>query len=204
MLIRDTLSIAIRGITTNKSRSALTMLGIIIGVGSVVLMTSIGASVEGLILGQVSSLGAKSMVIFPGIEEAGGTNARPGYDSLTFEDIRELQKLTTIKSVAPIIFVNGKVTYGREEAVPQVTGTTPDYFENQSISAENGRLLDDADESGAESVAVIAPDTAEDLFGDVDPVGRASWSSAPPSPSAANSSRMPTKTCTSRIRPPRS
>ena len=172
MQLLDTLTIATRGISTNKTRSFLTMLGIIIGVGSVVLMTSIGASVEELIVGQVSSLGANSMVIFPGQEEGGGSQARPGYDSLTFDDIRALEKLTTIKTVAPVIFVNGIVSYGREETTPEVMGSKPTFYQNQSITVENGRMLDDTDESGAKYVVMLGPDTATDLFGDVDPVGK--------------------------------
>jgi putative ABC transport system permease protein len=172
MLISDTLSMAVRGITANKTRSFLTMLGIIIGVGSVVLMTAIGASVEGLIVGQVSSLGAKSMIIMPGTEEGGGTNARAGFDSVTFDDVRALRQLDTITSVAPVMLVNGKVSYGREEVVPQLTGNTPEYYANQSIEAEYGRLLDQGDEESAAFVALLGPDTAEDLFGYVDVVGQ--------------------------------
>jgi putative ABC transport system permease protein len=172
MLFHDTAIIALRAITANKSRSLLTMLGIIIGVGSVVLMTSIGASVQNLILGQVSSLGATSMVIFPGQEEGGGTQQRPGYDSLTFDDIRALKSLTTVETVAPIIFVNGIVAVDREEASPQVMGTPPEYFQNQSIFIDRGRLIDETDEAGAARVAVLAPDTAEDLFADDDPIGK--------------------------------
>ncbi len=66
MLITDTFSTARKAIGVNKKRSGLTMLGVIIGVGSVVLMTAVGASMEVLILGQISSIGAKSMVVFPG------------------------------------------------------------------------------------------------------------------------------------------
>ncbi|OGJ55940.1 hypothetical protein A3D88_00900 [Candidatus Peribacteria bacterium RIFCSPHIGHO2_02_FULL_52_16] len=172
MTIADTFTIALRAIGTNKSRSLLTMLGIIIGVGSVVLMTSIGASVEELILGQVSSLGANSMVIFPGQEEGGGSQQRPGYDSLTFDDIRALEKLTTIKTVAPVIFVNGIVSYGREETTPEVMGSLPTFYQNQSITAERGRMLDDTDESGAKYVVMLAPDTATDLFGESEPLGK--------------------------------
>jgi putative ABC transport system permease protein len=171
MKLSDTITIARRAIMRNRSRSLLTMLGIIIGVGSVVLMTSIGASVQGLILGQVSSLGAKSMVIFPGREEGSGARGA-GVDSITFDDLDALKRLTTVQTVAPIIIVNDAVTYGREETTPSIMGTTANYFRNQSITVQQGRVLDEADEQGAAFVAVIGPDTSKRLFGDQDPLGK--------------------------------
>ena len=170
MLLQDTIRTAFRAIKTNASRSLLTMLGIIIGVGSVVVMTSIGASVEGLILGQVSTLGAKSMIVFPGTDE--GPNNRTGFDSLTLEDIDALKRLTTVDTVAPVIMVDGIVSYGREEDKPQVIGVTPEFFQNQSISIGVGRLLDDNDEEGAKFVANLGVDTAINLFGSQNPIGK--------------------------------
>ena len=104
MLLNDTLTSAFKGVTANVTRSMLTMLGIIIGVGAVVLMSAIGASMQGVILGQISSLGAKSMVVFPGKEQGGPQGAQAGFDSLTFEDLRELEALPSITNVAPVIF----------------------------------------------------------------------------------------------------
>lgn len=171
MVLADTIAIALRGIATNKLRSMLTMLGIIIGVGSVVLMTSIGGSVQELILGQVSSLGANSMVIFPGQEDGGGGRGT-GIDSLTFEDIRLLEQLPSIMTIAPIINVNGKMRYGREESNAEVIGTNENYFLNQSILIDRGRLIDATDASAGNFVVVLGPDAATDLFGDQDPLGK--------------------------------
>ncbi len=172
MLKRDLFLTAYRGVTVNWSRSILTMLGIIIGVGSVVLMSSIGASMQGVILGQISSLGAKSMVIFPGNEEGGAGQVMAGFDSLTFRDLDDLKKLSSINSVAPLIFVQGKISYGREESSSQVMGVTEEFFVNNSIEAEIGRLLRSEDDSGAKSVALLAPDAREKLFGQNDPIGK--------------------------------
>lgn len=172
MLLSDTFHSALRGVTTNASRSMLTMLGITIGVGSVVLMSSVGQSMQGVILGQISSLGPKSMVIFPG-QESGGANAvLTGHDSFTFEDLRELEQLKTITSLSPVIFMSGIVSYGREEGSPQVFGVKENFFVNQSISAKAGRLLERDDIDGAKAVAVLAPDAAEKLFGSGDPIGK--------------------------------
>ncbi len=170
MLLSDLASSALRGVTANIGRSLLTMLGIIIGVGSVVLMSSIGASMEGVILGQISSLGARSMVIFPGTEE--GNPLATGFDSLVLEDVEALRQLGTIESVAPMILVPGVATYGSQKASPQTFGVTAEFFQNQDITAERGRLLDASDDEGARSVALLGPDTAEKLFGQADPIGQ--------------------------------
>ncbi len=172
MLLRDTFQTAFKGVTANVTRSLLTMLGIIIGVGSVVLMSSVGGSMQGVILGQISSLGAKSMVIFPGTEEGGPAQAMAGHDSLTLDDVDQLKKLPTIEKIAPVIFIPGKTTYGTQEGSPQVFGITQEFFENQNIYVKEGRLLDLSDTEGGRDVAVLAPDTVEKLFGQQDPIGK--------------------------------
>ena len=171
MRIHDTMRAAFKGVTVNAMRSLLTMLGIIIGVGSVVLMSSVGQSMQGVILGQISSLGPKSMVIFPG-KEGGPPGVMSGFDSLTFEDLRELEQLRTVNQFAPVIFIPGRTVYGSEEGTPQVFGVVENFFKNQNIVAREGRLLDSADIDGAKAVAVLGHDTAEKFFGSVDPIGK--------------------------------
>ncbi len=172
MRFHDTLTMAVRGVSANPTRSLLTMLGIIIGVGSVVLMSSVGESMEGVILSQISSLGSKSMVIFPGQQEGGASQVAAGFDSLTFDDLDALRNLTSIESVAPLIFVRGDITYGREESSAQVMGVTPEFFENQNFDAELGQLIGREEDDGAKAVAVLAPDAREDLFGQANPIGK--------------------------------
>ena len=172
MLPQDLLSTALRGVTVNPTRSLLTMLGIIIGVGSVILMSSVGASMQGVILGQVSSLGAKSMVIFPGREEGGAGAVQAGFDSLTFEDLRALERLPSITNVAPNIFVTGTTVYGEEEGTPQVFGITDKFFLNQNIEAETGRLISEADVDGARAVALLGSEAREKFFGQQNPLGK--------------------------------
>jgi putative ABC transport system permease protein len=172
MLIKDTIRIAIKAIKTNTSRSALTMLGIVIGVGSVVLMSSVGASMKGVLLGQISSLGARSMIVMPGTGEGGESAILEGFDSLVLGDLDALEALTTIETPAPVIFVPGFSRYGREEATPQVMGVTPEFFMNQSISVARGRGIHAGDIEGSASVALLGPDAREKLFGNADPLGK--------------------------------
>lgn len=171
MLIKDTVTTALKGVTRNVSRSMLTMLGIIIGVGAVVLMSSIGASMQGVILSQISSLGPKSMVIFPGNAE-GGMTVSTGFDSLTFDDVAALERLSSIETVAPNMFLPGDASYQTEEMSPQTIGVLETFFSNQNISAKSGRLIEKQDVDGARAVAVLGTEVEEKLFGSVDPIGK--------------------------------
>lgn len=148
-------------------RSLLTMLGIIIGVGSVVLMVSVGRSFERYVLDQIEAFSGNLIEIYPtGFEKFGRT-----LDSLTYSDYEAIKRLSTVESVAPAIFVTEKVQYGTEEVSPFIFGTTENFFQNYGQKLANGRLLTEADEKSARSVAVLANQTAVDLFGQRDPIG---------------------------------
>ncbi len=174
MLPRDLLRTAIRGVTVNRGRAFLTMLGIIIGVGSVVLMTGVGKSMEGVILGQISVLGANSMVVFPGNEgpEGGAASMRSDFDAVSFDDVEAMKKLTTIARVASIIFVPGEAQYGREKMTPTIVAATPEYYINQNMDIDRGRPHDANDEQSAQAVAIIGTDIVKDLFVNEEPLGK--------------------------------
>ncbi len=168
MLLRDTIRIAFGGITVNRTRSMLTMLGIIIGVGSVVLMVSIGNSFQNYILDQIESIGTGTVDVFPtGLEKFG-----KNLDSLTLDDFEEVQKLSTVSNAAPIILISRPVAYGKEEVSPMVMGTRREIFANYGLKLESGRMLEPGDDEGAKFVAVLSYQTALDLFGNVDPLGK--------------------------------
>src|SRR4051812_45778622 len=102
MLTKDLLQTAARGITVNKSRTAMTMLGIIIGVASVVLMVSIGRTFQGYILDQIASIGTNTMDVLPsGLQKFGGN-----IQSLSYDDFLAIKQLSTVTSVAPVIIVS--------------------------------------------------------------------------------------------------
>ncbi len=168
MLLHDTVTTAIRGITVNKTRSMLTMLGIIIGVGSVVLMVSMGRSFQNYILTQIASIGTNTMDIAPvGLQKFGGN-----LESLTFDDFDAVKKLSTVENVTPIILVGKPVKFGKDETSPMVMGTTEQIFPNYALKLDHGRLLDQSDVDGAKHVVVLGGKTATDLFGNVEPVGQ--------------------------------
>lgn len=168
MLLQDTLTTAFAGITVNKSRTFLTMLGIIIGVGSVVLMVSMGRSFQNYILTQVESIGTNTLDIIPtGFEKFGGN-----LESLTLDDYDAIQSLPTVESSTPVIIIGRSITYGKEEVSPMIVGARKAFVDNYGMQIGEGRLLDSNDEEGAKSVAVIGPQTAEDLFGNSTPLGK--------------------------------
>ncbi|MBI5156304.1 ABC transporter permease, partial [Candidatus Peregrinibacteria bacterium] len=168
MLTSDLLSTATRGITVNKSRTALTMLGIIIGVASVVLMVSIGRTFQGYILDQIASIGTNTMDVFPtGFQKFGGN-----LDSLIFDDFTAVKGLSTVENVTPVIIVGKPVHYGTQDVSPMVMGTLPGIFANYGLVIEDGRILSASDDEGGKNVAVLASQTAIDLFGNGHPVGR--------------------------------
>jgi putative ABC transport system permease protein len=144
------------------------MLGIIIGVAAVVLMISIGRSFQGYILSQIESFGTNTMDIIPtGFEKFGGN-----LHSLTYEDFERVKRLSTVERAAPVIIVAKTVHFGREERSPMILGSTETIFGNYGLNIDRGRLLDTADEEGARHNAVIAYQTALDLFGNRNPLGQ--------------------------------
>ncbi len=168
MLFKDTITTAFAGITVNKSRTFLTMLGIIIGVASVVLMVSMGRSFQNYILTQIESIGTSTLDIIPtGFEKFGGN-----LESLTYEDFEAISDLPNVESISPVIIVGKPVTYGKEEKSPMIAGARHAFVANYGLEIGQGRMLDENDEDGAKSVAVIGPDTAEDLFGNSNPLGK--------------------------------
>ncbi len=168
MLTRDLLQTASAGLTANKGRALLTMLGVIIGVASVVLMVSMGRSFQNYILTQIESFGTDTIDVFPsGIEKFGGN-----LESLTYEDFEAIKALSTVANAGPIILVGKSVTYGREEISPMIMGSDEAFIENYHMEIGQGRLLEPADLEGAKSVVVIGDQSVEDLFGDVQPLGK--------------------------------
>ncbi len=168
MRLTDTFHTAGRGLTRNLMRSLLTTLGIIIGVGSVVLMVSVGSSFEQFILSQVESFSGDTFEVQPkGLERIGAAT-----DTITAADFEAIERLSTVQSAAPVVFVRERVTYGREDIATLIFGSKKEIFANLSMEVETGRLFSDSDVSGAKNVAVLGPKAAEELFGQSDPIGK--------------------------------
>lgn len=159
-------------IKENRGRSFLTMLGIIIGVGAVVLMTSLGKGAESLILGSVGDLGSSLLYIVPGSPEQGLTGSIISVDRVKYKDYLQLKKADFLENVTPFLVSDGILVAGNANEKAQVIGTTRDYTKAMNFYAERGRFLEDFDNDNVAKVMVLGYVLGERLFGDQDPVGQ--------------------------------
>jgi len=169
----ETLHTSIKGLAAQKLRTLLTMLGIIIGIASVILMTSLGKGVEGLILNQLESFGPDALFIEPGGgNQQGGPPNFSQLTALKYEDYQAIQKLPNVSEAAPIKYVDATVSRDGINATPQIVATTVEYADLNTVVVTRGRWFDVSDVEGASRAIVLGSSLAEDLFGDDDPVGQ--------------------------------
>lgn len=174
-----TTKVAGKAIWTNKSRSLLTMLGVIIGVGSVILLTSIGTGIQQYIEGQFDDLGANTVAVLPikVFGEGGGfSSEEPSLGSKQFDtrvltDIKRLDR-EKISAVLPEVQKSSQVSYQAETKTTTIVGTTVDYQKVRNTYAEKGRFFTPEEDSAGERVAVLGFKIAQDLFGPVDPINK--------------------------------
>jgi putative ABC transport system permease protein len=171
MLILENFRIALRALSANKLRSFLTMLGIIIGVGAVVALLSIGQGATASITGQVADLGSNLVYVLPGRvfeSEGGAENASLYYDDFLAIDANRIN----ISSMAPSFQTMLPVKYGERNVNMSVAGVTPEFADVRAYDIASGRFIDETDRQLGAQVAVLGDQTASDLFGGLDPVGR--------------------------------
>lgn len=158
-------------IVENKGRSFLTMLGIIIGIGAVILMTSLGKGAEAYILGSVSSFGSNLIYVQPGSPDQGITGAIISPDRIKYKDYLSLTKVNFLENVAPLQAYDAVLSYGENSEFAYAIGTTREYALLMGFYAQSGRFLDEVDVNGASRVIVLGYKIADKLFGATDPVG---------------------------------
>jgi putative ABC transport system permease protein len=168
----ENLRIALRALAANKLRSALTMLGIIIGVGAVVALMAIGTGATASITKQVQGIGSNIVVVFPGKFQRGRDSTKAAF--LYFSDYEALLKnLHNVSGMAPSYQIAGlSVTYGKTSVTPTLVATTPSYSQVRTETVEHGRFLTEGDRSVKARVAVLGSQTATNLFAGLNPVGR--------------------------------
>jgi putative ABC transport system permease protein len=170
----NTFRLALRALARNKMRSALTMLGIIIGVGAVIAVVSIGQGANYKVQQGIAAMGTNAVFIAAGSNRAGGV--RQGYGgvkTLTIDDMNAiLREIPLIKQAAPSLQNHQQVVYGNQNWNTSVVGTTPNYFEIRTWPVQSGSVFSDEEVDLAANVCVIGTTVAKILFLDEDPIGK--------------------------------
>jgi putative ABC transport system permease protein len=168
-----TVKIALRALRVHKLRSLLTMLGIIIGVGAVVAMVSVGQGASMQITQRIASLGSNVLQVFPGSSSSGGVRGGAGsMSSLTLDDARAIAPACPdVAAVAPIVSRGAQIVYGNQNWFTSVTGTSPEYLEVRSWEIAQGDMFTEDDVNAGTKVCVLGQTIVDNLFPDEDPVG---------------------------------
>ena len=173
MSILGLLRVAMRALAVNKLRSLLTMLGIIIGVGAVIVMIAVGGGAQQRVQEQIASLGSNLLLILSGSTTAGG--ARSGFGSnltISEDDAAAISREIPETMAAAVLRGTAQLVWGNQNWSTVIFGTTQDYPELRQWAVVSGRLYDATDQAGATKVCVIGQTVAKQLFGGADPVGQ--------------------------------
>ena len=178
MLFSDAFESATRSLTHGKMRSILTMLGIVIGIASVIILMSIGRSAQNVILNQVESVGSNLIFIIPGGSNNGRLSSPAASQGIVIttlndQDVTALKREPSVEAVAPEVRGQADVVYGDNDVTESFEGTTANYFAVRNMGLAKGYAFTQNDVDSANHVAVIGSDLATTLFGaNVDPVGK--------------------------------
>jgi len=166
--------IAIRTLRVNKLRSALTMLGVIIGVGAVITMVAVGAGAQASVTERIESLGSNLIVATSGSVTSTGVRLGQGTQyTLTEDDAAAIaQEIQAVQLAAPSMKAKGQVVFGNLNWSTDIYGVTADYLEAHDWPLVAGRSIGREDVDGATKVVVLGQTTALNLFGDADPLGQ--------------------------------
>ncbi|MBI5197676.1 MAG: ABC transporter permease, partial [Nitrospirae bacterium] len=169
-----TFKISFRALMVNKMRSILTMLGIIIGVGAVIIMLAVGIGASRQIAERMASMGSNIINVSPGTTTAGGIRMGPGSQpSLTLADAEAiLQECPDVADVAPIFNGIAQVVYGNQNWATGIQGTTSGMLTVRDWGIFSGRAFTDQDIRSATKVAILGRTVVDNLFGDMDPLGQ--------------------------------
>jgi len=168
------LRIAVRALRTNKMRSFLTMLGIIIGIASVIAMVAIGSGASKVISEQISSMGSNMLLVLPGSLTSGGIRLGSGsIPSLTYDDAYAIQtQCPAVAIAAPLVRGGAQLVYGNMNWSTAVLGVTPEYLVIRDWPVSSGRNFSQSDVDGATKNCLLGQTVVENLFGSEDPLGK--------------------------------
>jgi len=173
--ILQNLNLAIKGLRTNKSRSALTILGIVIGITAIIVVMSIGEGANKLIVNEIQAIGSTTVAIEPGKTPKGPADMASFFlDSLKERDLEAIQNkanVPTASFVMPEVIVPGGTSYGGETHSSVILGVSELFTDFLDIYPDEGSFFTESDIRQKESVAVIGSDVKKELFGESDAIG---------------------------------
>ncbi|OGG93799.1 hypothetical protein A2609_00940 [Candidatus Kaiserbacteria bacterium RIFOXYD1_FULL_47_14] len=178
MLVRDAFKTATRSLTHGKMRSILTMLGIVIGIASVIILMSIGQSAQNLILGQVQSVGSNLIIIAPGAPSGSGFSPPASSQGIVITSLKQrdadsLAREPSIYAVASLVSGQAEVVQGNTNKTVSYQGVSAEMFSVRNLALSKGYPFTKGDIDSANHVAVIGPDLATKLFGTyIDPLNK--------------------------------
>ncbi len=174
MYVLPAVRIALRGLRVNKMRSALTMLGIIIGVAAVITMLSVGEGARASLAKSIASLGSNMILVIPGSTTSGGARMGAGNTNTLVEgDVEAINnEATAVDVAAPIVRGTAQVVYSDRNWSTSFIGTTEDYEQVREWSVAKGRFLNRQDVDGRTKNCLIGSTVVQELFGDEDPINK--------------------------------
>jgi len=176
MLIPDLFEETYLAISANKTRSGLTILGIVIGIGSVIAMISIGQGATGSIESNIQAMGSNLITVTPGFQRSFSqvASSRGSSQTLTIENADAISKeVSSVQAVAPELSRRYQVVAGGKNTNTQIVGTTVSYPDIRNVEMDQGSFISDQNVNGQSKVAVLGPTTRDDLFGeDANSVGQ--------------------------------
>ncbi|MCM1110259.1 MAG: ABC transporter permease [Clostridium sp.] len=174
MKFANLIKIALKALNNNKLRCFLTMLGIIIGVASVITMLAIGQGSKDSIKAQISEMGSNMIMIHPGNMQRGGVRqSADAMQTLKVSDYESLIGLDGVASVSPSVNYGGQLVVGNNNWPSTVYGVTPDYLDIRKLKVKEGAMFSEQDIKTAAKVCIIGKTVADNLFPDgTDPIGK--------------------------------
>lgn len=172
----EIISEAFGTLTINKLRTGLAALGIMIGIGSVIALISLGQATQQSVQNSIESLGSNLLTVQPGAQNSGAVRGAAGSNtSLTLDDAKAIEassQIDTVAAVSPEVSRRVQVTTGKANTNVQVIGATPAYQKVHKFDMASGSFISQRDIDGMTKVAVVGPQVVSDLFNGADPVGQ--------------------------------
>jgi putative ABC transport system permease protein len=164
---------ALLALAANRLRTVLTMLGVVIGVASVILMLAIGEGSRRRVAESIASLGSNQLIVMSGSASSGRLRSAAGaVPTLTLQDAAAMAELPSVRGVAPLAQSQAQAVFGGRNKATTVTGTTPAYFSVNNMALSAGAAFTDTDVRSSANVAVIGATVARELFGAQAPLGQ--------------------------------